>query len=178
MQARTAILSLAMTVGALACSSHRSFQGMSSAAGGGAGGSRAGTGGTHGGRSSGASGGVPSSEGGAPGEGGAPNAGSSEGGSGDVPSGCPQQYRCEANVLERCTGAGEWVTEAACDPPNAVCNARAHSCLNVVLSGSIVGLGVASPPASGPRLSDGRLLLAPMLCNSAKTACVRGGFLP
>jgi hypothetical protein len=143
----------------------------------------AGGAGTHGGVNAGGTAGVPSS-GGTPSfggdgadEGGMPNAGASEGGSANESNDCPQPYRCEGSVLERCTSGGGWVTEDQCIPPNGVCNAQAHACLTFNFSGNFVSLG-APASTGGPRVSDGQFFLAPSVCNSAKTVCVRGGFLP
>jgi hypothetical protein len=130
--------------------------------------------GTHGGGRSGTTGGARSTDHGGGGEGGTPIA---EAGAAAETSGCSARYRCEGNVLERCIGAGQWMVETECEPPNAVCNPRAGACLKFALSGGFVA--VSAPAAiGGVRVLDGQLHLAPQTCNEAKTWCVRGGFLP
>lgn len=175
--------SLAVTtamVVAASCGTDRSFRNHENEAGAGGSGGYAGTnsiGGTRGGEGSAGHSGTASTEAGSPGEGGAPNGGSPEGGSGNESTDCPQTFRCEANVLERCKSGGDWVVQTACSPPNGVCNATLGACVNTKVSGSFVSLGVFTATGKA-RISDGQLFLSPISCNSAKTACVRGGFLP
>lgn len=103
-------------------------------------------------------------------------AGASDGGSSDEATACSIAYRCQANVLQHCTG-GAWSFVAQCNLPDGVCNARAGACLAVAASGSFVSLG-AAPAGDGPHVIDSQLSLVSTTCNSSKTACVRGGFLP
>ncbi len=133
-------------------------------------------GGSGGGRDPG-SGGASPADGDGAGQAGVPIDGGSDGGSPDETSSCPVTYRCQGNLLQRCTGAGVWVVEAECNAPNGVCNARTGACVAFTSSGNFVSVGVPAA-ASGVRITDSQLSLAPATCNSSKTVCVRGGFLP